>query len=37
VLKVAMTFQLENKKSKEQSRVCSREQGKNAPDRGQSR
>ena len=37
VLKVAMTFQLENKKAKEQSRVRSREQGKNAPDRGQSR
>lgn len=37
VLKVAMTFQLENKKAKEQSRICSREQGKNAPDRGQSR
>jgi hypothetical protein len=34
VLKVAMTFQLENKKAKEQSRVRSREQGKNAPDRG---
>ena len=34
VLKVAMTFQLENKKTKEQSRVRSREQGKNAPDRG---
>ena len=37
VLKVAMTFQLENKKAKEQIRVRSREQGKNAPDRGQSR
>ena len=37
VLKVAMTFQLENKKAKEQSRVRSREQGKSAPDRGQSR
>ena len=37
VLKVAMTFQLENKKAKEQSRVRSREEGKNAPDRGQSR
>jgi hypothetical protein len=37
VLKVAMTFQLENKKAKEQSRGRSREQGKNAPDRGQSR
>ena len=37
VLKVSMTFQLENKKAKEQSRVRSREEGKNAPDRGQSR
>jgi hypothetical protein len=37
VLKVAMTFQLENKKAKEQSRIFSREQSKNAPDRGQSR
>ena len=37
VLKVAMTFQLENKKAKEQSKVRSGEQGKNAPDRGHSR
>lgn len=37
VLKVAMTFQLENKKAKEQSRVRNRERAKNAPDRGQSR
>lgn len=37
VLKVAMTFQLENKKAKDQSRVRSREQGKSAPDQGQSR
>ena len=37
VLKVAMTFQLENKKAKEQSKALSREQGKTAPDRGQSR
>ena len=37
VLKVAMTFQLENKSAKDQSKVRSREQGKNALDRGQSR
>jgi hypothetical protein len=37
VLKVAMTFQMENKKAKEQSKVHRREQGKNAPVRGQSR
>ena len=37
VLKVAMTFQLENKKTKEQSQSIRREQAKNAPDRGQSR
>lgn len=37
VLKVAMTFQLENKKTKEQSKMSHRDQGKNAPDRGQSR
>ena len=36
VLKVAMTYQLENKKAKEQSKALSREQSKNAPDRGQS-
>lgn len=37
VLKVAMTFQLENAKAKEQSREASREKGKPAPDRGHSR
>ena len=37
VLRVAMTFQLENKKAKVQSRVRSGEQGKNEPDRGHSR
>ncbi|MQT82906.1 hypothetical protein GHN86_23020 [Pseudomonas helleri] len=37
VLKVAMTFQMENKEAKEQSKVHRREQGKNAPVRGQSR
>jgi hypothetical protein len=37
VLKVAMTFQLENKKAKEQNKISHRDQDKNAPDRGQSR
>jgi hypothetical protein len=37
VLKVAMTFQLENKKAKEQNQSIRREQGKNSPDRGISR
>ena len=37
VLKVAMTFQVENKKAKEQSKVSRREQGRNVPDRGNSR
>ena len=37
VLKVAMTFQLENKKAKEQTQAIRREQGKNSPDRGISR
>lgn len=36
VLRVAMTFQLENKKAKEQSQALLREQAKNEPDRGQS-
>ena len=37
VLKVAMTFQLENKKAKKQTQSIRREQGKNSPDRGISR
>ncbi|MQT55697.1 hypothetical protein GHO36_27650 [Pseudomonas sp. FSL R10-2398] len=37
VLKVAMTFQLENKKAKEQTQAIRREQGKQSPDRGISR
>lgn len=37
VLKVAMTYQLENAKAKEQSKAVSREKGRNAPDRGRSR
>lgn len=37
VLKVAMTFQLENKKAKEQPQAIRRQQGKNSPDRGISR
>ncbi|MQT44942.1 plasmid recombination enzyme [Pseudomonas sp. FSL R10-0765] len=37
VLKVAMTFQLENKKAKEQTQAIRREQGKKSPDRGISR
>ena len=37
VLRLAMTFQQENAKAKEQSKVIRREQGKNAPDRGTSR
>ena len=37
VLRVAMTFQLENKNAKEHSTTLRREQGKNSPDRGQSR
>lgn len=36
VLRVAMTFQLENKKAKEQHKVFRSEQAKNAPDRGKS-
>ena len=37
VLRVAMTFQLENTKAKEQSKAASRENGKTAPDQGYSR
>lgn len=37
VLKVAMTYQLENAKAKEQSKAASRERGRNTPDRGRSR
>lgn len=37
VLKVAMTYQLENAKTKEQSKAVKREKGRNAPDRGLSR
>lgn len=37
VLKVAMTFQQENAKSKEHAKVLNREKARNAPDRGQSR
>ena len=37
VLRVAMTFQLENKKAKEQTQSIRREHAKNAPDRGVSR
>ena len=37
VLRVAMTFQLENKKAKEHSTALRRGQGKNSPDQGQSR
>ncbi|MQU29691.1 plasmid recombination enzyme, partial [Pseudomonas helleri] len=37
VLKVAMTFQLENKKAKEQTQAIRCEQGKKSPDRGISR
>ena len=36
VLRLAMTFQLENKKAKQQSKALSREHGNNAPDRGRS-
>ena len=37
VLRVAMTFQLENKKAKEQSKANRHEKGQNSADRGQSR
>ena len=37
VLKLAMTYQQENARAKEQIKVRSREQSKNTPDRGQSR
>ena len=37
VLRVAMTFQLGNKKAKEQTRVLNREKARSAPDRGLSR
>jgi hypothetical protein len=37
VLKVAMTYQLENAKAKEKSKTVSHEKGRNAPDQGRSR
>jgi hypothetical protein len=37
VLRVAMTFQMENKKANEQSKVTNRDKVRNSPDRGQSR